>query len=344
MSDVVKVTIFDQTSPISQAGFGLPLVFVDDAEVEYQEVSEAADITGLSAGDMGYEMVSQIFSQEPNPNTVAVWGSDLAATEPDYDSITEALDYLALEHNDFYFLLFASRVEEDIEEAADWATANGKLFVTQPEITTSASDIVEMAGRIESSRVGIFAHNGGSAEEEQYFDASIVGRMAPTDAGSSTWKFKTLNGVSTATYSKTEINELLDGNVNSYERIMGVNITNEGKETSGGFLDIQRGKDWLKARIEESIYFLLQSQEKVAYDASGIAQVTSELQGVLKRGVAQGIIATDEAGEGMWSVSAPSRSEIADADIADRLLPDIKFVATVAGAVHNVEVEGVLQV
>jgi len=405
MSDVVTVTILDQTKPISKKGFGLPLVFDPTQEVEYKEVEGTDGLTTLTSGDMAYDMISRIFEQEPSPDEVAVlgenidegesvsaWSSETSYTtgdlvkptsenengryyeatadgtsgsdEPDwpttdeatvtdggvtwqetgFTSIQDALDYHNIEHGDFYFMNLADRTQSRIEETASWAGANEKLFITQPDISSTITEIETLAGNINSSRTGIFAHDGGSSGEDDYLDAAITGRMAPTDPGSATWKFKSLNGVASSTYKNTEVNTLLDANVNTYVTTMGVTMTNEGKETSGGFLDIQRGKDWLAARIEEAIFFLLYNSEKVSYDDPGIAQVVSKLKGVLKRGVRQDVIATNTEGIGLWTISAPSRSEIADNDIANRLLPDINFTAKVAGAVHNVEVEGVLQV
>ncbi|MCF8020867.1 MAG: DUF3383 domain-containing protein [Vallitaleaceae bacterium] len=341
MAKDVEVVILDQTKPISKKGFGLPLVFVPDTNVEYKEVEGTDGLTTLVSGDMGYEMVSAAFSQEPNPDEIAVYGVDIIAAG---STITDEMNDLLIEHSDFYFILLASRTQSDIEEMASWAGANGKLFITQPDITTDASAIVTMAETISSSRTGIFAHDGGIAVEEQYLDAAITGRMAPTDPGSSTWKFQNLNGVSVATYTNTDQNTLLDANVNSYVRRMGVDMTSEGKETGGGFLDIQRAKDWMKARIEESVFFLLYNSEKVPYDSPGIGLVVEKLKSVLKLAVRRKVIATDADGNGMWEVSVPTRNEIADNDIANRILPDIDFVATVAGAVHKVEIEGVLQV
>lgn len=341
MSKDVEVVIFDQTSPISKKGFGLPLVFVPDTDVEYKEVEGTDGLTTLVSGDMGYEMVSKMFEQEPSPQEVAVFGVDIATAGT---SITDELNDLVLEHNDFYFVLLASRVQADIEETASWTGANQKLFITQPDITETVANIETMAGNISSSRVGIFAHNGGSVDEDQYLDAAITGRIAPTDPGSSTWKFQGLNGVSVATYSNTDQNTLLDANVNSYVRRMGVDMTSEGKETSGGFLDIQRAKDWMKARIEEGIFFLLYNSEKVPYDNPGIGLVVSELKAVLKLAVRRKVIARNADGKGMWTVTVPTRDQIPDNDIANRILPDIDFEATVAGAVHKVQVEGVLKV
>jgi hypothetical protein len=46
----------------------------------------------------------------------------------------------------------------------------------------------------------------------------------------------------------------------------------------------------------------------------------------------------------MWSVTAPKRSEIAANAIANRVLPDVKFEFTLAGAIHSVTVRGVISV
>lgn len=341
MAKDVEVTIIDQTSPVSKRGFGLPLIFVPDTDVAYKEVEGTDGLSTLVSGDMGYEMVSKMFEQEPSPQEVAVYGVDLVASGT---TITDELNDLLLEHQDFYFVLLASRVQADIEETASWTGANQRLFVAQADITEDVATIETMASNISSSRAALYAHDGGSAGEDNYLDAAIVGRMAPTDPGSATWKFQGLNGVPVATYSNTDQNTLEDANVNTYVLRMGANMTTEGLETTGGYIDIQRSKDWMKARIEEAVFGLLYRSEKVPYDDIGIGLVVEKLKGVLKRAVGQGIIARDLDGNGLWSVDIPSRSEIADNDIANRILPDIDFEAVVAGAVHKVEVTGVLKV
>jgi len=341
MSDV-EVVISDQTQPLSRAGFGLPLVFDPTTDVAYAEVTETSEIpSALAAGDPAYEMIATALSQEPSPEKVAIYGVDVATAA---STITDELDAMHVEHNDWYFLLLASRTQADIEEAASWAGANEKLFVAQPDITETVSNITTIAGNIASSRTGLFAHDGGTDATDPYLDAGIVGRIAPLNPGQATWKFKTVNGIPVATYLNADVSTLHDSNVNTYVKKLGVLQTSEGKETTGGFLDIQRSKDWLKARIQENISFLLYNNEKVPYDASGIAQVVSKLKSVLQLAVRRGVIAVDKDGNGMYSVSYPNRSDIPDNTIANRLLPDINFEATVAGAVHDVKVNGVLKV
>jgi hypothetical protein len=64
----------------------------------------------------------------------------------------------------------------------------------------------------------------------------------------------------------------------------------------------------------------------------------------MQQATAQGIIARGADGNGMWSVTAPKRSEIAANTIAARVLPDVEFEFTLAGAIHSVVVRGVISV
>lgn len=264
--------------------------------------------------------------------------------ETGFTSISEALDALVVEENDWYFGLVASRDQGDIEEFASWIDANNKLGASQADISEKVSDIVTMAENINSSRFALYAHDGGSANEDQYMDAAIVGKIAPKKPGAVTWKFKSLNGVAASTYLNADLSTLLDDNVNSYIKTRGVTQTNEGLATDGSFLDIQRGKDWLTARMEEAVFFLLHNEDKVPFDNPGIAQIIGEVKGTLKLGVRNRVIAKDDNDKGMWSVTPVKREDIEDNAIANREIPDIPWEATIAGAVHNVTINGVLTV
>lgn len=338
---IVEVTLLDETGAVSQAGFGMPLVFDPMSDIEYQEVESAGDITGATSGDMVYEMVQTAFSQDLTPSKIAVHGVDLGVE----DDIGGALDDLKQDgFDDFYFLLLASREGTDIQDAGSWAGGNGKLFVSQPDINATIQEILDIKESLSSDRSVLYAHDGGNPEVDPYTDAAIVGRIAPVNPGGTTWKFKNLNGVPVATYSMTEVGQLADDNVNTYVKELGVLQTSDGKTTGGSYADIQRGKDWLSARIKESIGRLLITSEKVGYTDGGIAQVIAELKGVLKGAVNRQLIAKDDSGSGMFTIDIPARSDISANNIANRILPDINFEATIAGAIHNVEVTGVLKV
>lgn len=339
MADV-EVTIFDLTKPVTQKGFGLPLVFDITKNVPYTEVSESSEIpVELVSTDMSYKMIMACLAQSPAPEKVAVYGYQVGTK-----TITEALNELVVEQNNFYFLLLADRGDINIREAASWASANEKLFVCSTSPSDSVSAITTRAGLISTDRCAIYAHDGGVIDTDPLLDAAIVGRMAPVFPGASTWKFKGLNGVPVATYLNAETSQLHAAYVNTYWKVLGDLITSEGKETKGGYIDIRIAKDWLKAQLVENVTQLLHTAEKIPYDDTGIAMVGARVKEILRYAVTKGIIAKDLQGNGMWSLTLPKREDIPTNTRANRILPDINWEATIAGAVHQVKITGILKV
>ena len=98
--------------------------------------------------------------------------------------------------NDWYWLIYAPREQEtgDLTELATWVASAGKFTVLTNEPGEPAAIVTQMktaAAAMETSRVVLFAHT----EPSKYPDAALVGRMAPLQPGSATFKFKTLDGV-----------------------------------------------------------------------------------------------------------------------------------------------------
>ncbi len=252
--------------------------------------------------------------------------------------LSAALDQLIETNNDWYFLLTVEQDTAEITELSTWAAANKKLYFACPNDTVANTIILAVS--LLSDRTAIIYHDDPSS----YPDAAWVGRGAPEDPGSITWKFKTLDGIVPADVTTTEVNDLHDAYVNTYVQKYGVNQTSEGKVTSGEYIDVIRSQDWVEARIAEGISRLLFTTSKLPYDHRGIAMVVAEVESVLKLATDQGIIALDDDGNGIYEVTAPSRADIPAVQRAQRVLPDVDFSFTIGGAVHSVEVHGVIQV
>lgn len=166
--------------------------------------------------------------------------------------------------------------------------------------------------------------------------ASWLGLQLTTDPGSTTWKYKTLTNVSATSLTTGEI-AVADGkSCNTYTSVGGINITAEGVMASGEFIDVTRFVDWLEARIKENVYRALAVNPKIPYTNSGIQAIVAEVEGVLRQGIFNGGI----NGEEDYTVTAPLASEVDANDKASRLLPDIVFRATLAGAIHKVTITG----
>jgi hypothetical protein len=127
---------------------------------------------------------------------------------------------------------------------------------------------------------------------------------------------------------------------NTYTEVAGFNITNPGKVASGEFIDVVFGRDALQARIQEAVFAVLVSVRKVPYTDTGVDMVVAAVKGVLATFVTSGFLAADPAPV----VVAPKVKDVAQSDRANRLLPDVDFSATLAGAIQAVEISGRISV
>ena len=339
----VQVVITRETTPVTQAGFGLPLIVGAKGTTDYDDLGYSVcrnltDVAALAEGVTEtpvYQIAQKIFAQTPAPEKIAVAWVDMTTPETLIAGLTALM---AAGHNDWYFLLSESQKPADVDALAAFAAANGKLYFGS--MTDTAFEDLDDA-TLALDRAAILCHKDAAI---QYPAEAWVGRCAPELPGSITWKFKTPSGVSVSGYTPTEIDAIKDKHGNVVVSQGGILHTTEGTVLSGEFIDVIRSQDWVKARIAEGVFRLLATSPKVPYDDRGIAMVLAEVQGVMQQATAQGIIARDADGNGMWSVTAPKRSEIAANNIANRVLPDVKFEFTLAGAIHSVTVRGVISV
>lgn len=173
---------------------------------------------------------------------------------------------------------------------------------------------------------------------QDFIDAAFAGLLLPTDPGSETWAFKSVSGPSVDTLTPTQRTNALSYSVNVYTSIAGVNVSQFGTVSSGEYIDVVRGRDWLATRIAEDVFELLASAEKVPFTDSGIALVETAVRGVLQEGVNVGLLSPDPAPE----VTVPRAADVSATDKGNRLLPDVTFTATLAGAIHKATIEGTI--
>lgn len=341
MVQEVTVNVYDQTGAVSQKGFGLPLVFTPTKDVDYQEVTDTSEITGLVAGDLAYEKANVLLSQEPKVEKVALYGVDIATAGT---AIEDELDDLITNHNDWYWGIIASRDDVEITDFASWITSKEKIGAAQLDIAKTATEVETFMSGLENQRMIVCAHDGGVNTEDQYLAAGLVGRIAPLTPGSYTAKFKTINTVAATTYLDADVSTILDSNCNTYVSSMGEDYLSEGKLSDGSFIDTQVAKDWVAARYREGIFRLLKANEKIAFDDSGIAQIVSVIKSINQEAARMGIAAQDADGNYLMSVEYPRRVDVPDNDKANRVLSGLKTTITFAGAIHNAQVDFYLEI
>ncbi|WP_240676301.1 DUF3383 family protein [Bacillus albus] len=329
----VKVTITRQTKAVSQKGFGLPLILSTDKKLDYKEYTEIDGIgTDYGTNSATYKMASAILGQTPRPEKIAVHGVTYVAATGNPTELSAALNELVKKSNDFFYLHCSLQTDPVITELSKWINTQEKFYFASTVNKT-------LAKTLNSQNTVIMVHPA----PDTYPAAAWVGVCAPMQVGSYTWTFKTLNGITPADYDDAVIGEIETNNASTYITEGGVNITSKGVTTTGEYIDILQGQYYLKARMTENVFALLARLPKVPFTDAGIALVVAELEKTLKDGVKQGIIAKDAGDNPIYSIVAPNRAEVSANDRGKRTLPDLKWTATIAGAIENVAIVGELQ-
>ena len=170
----------------------------------------------------------------------------------------------------------------------------------------------------------------------QYPGIAWAGKCLPKDPGSITWKFKTLAGVDSVVLTTTEEKNIEAKKCNHYQTVSGIAITQQGYSSAGEFFDITRGLDFMRARLQEYIFGSLANADKIPFTDPGVGVVEADVRAVLKLCVGNGILAASPEP----TVTVPKVADVSTANKANRLLPDVLFDGTLAGAIHAVEVDG----
>lgn len=260
-------------------------------------------------------------------------------------TVTDDLDAIENVDSDWYALAYTDRTKAVVQAIAGWVESRTKIFGTASDDTTiintaAGADTTSIAALLNQAgyvRSFVMYHQDANSD---YPECAWFGRCLPTTPGSITWKFKTLNSISYSDLTSNQSMNARNKKANTYEFIGGVGITREGTMAQGEFIDIIRGIDWLTARIQEFVYALLVNSPKVPYTDAGIAAVEAEVRRALDLGVSNSFIAEDPE----YTVTVPRASAVSPADKAARILRNVDFTATLAGAIHAVDINGIVSV
>ena len=344
ISDIVDVQIELVGSSVSQASFAIPLILGDSTVLtgrteRYSSLTAMTD-DGWAGTEDEYKIAEKVFAQSIRPQYVVV-GKKVA---PDTD-YADTLDVVLNERSDWYGILCENHTEPEVLAIAAWAEANKKIYATSSadtEIkdTTLSVDTGSIAKQLQVlgyQRTLLF-YSATAATE--WIEAAFLGKLLPKTVGSYTGKFKTLAGITVDSLTDSEFANILEKEANAYASIGGVSMTANGVMVAGApyFFDTVVIIDWTKARISERVFGVFTSVDKIPYTDAGVASVEGEIKAVLKQGVANGAFADDPAP----TTSVPRVADVSAVDKANRHLPDMKFTAYLAGAIHSVRIDGVL--
>ena len=327
----VTVTI-DIKKPSALIGLGTPLILTNKAgESTYKEY---LDLDGIkeALGDKsdGYKLAKQVFDQgDERPDKIAVATYSTTSEKP-ITAVSVLENYF---YNDWYFVMLDTGAATDYKEISDVVEA--KALKVAAHIVDNAQDLeILKAGKYD--RTFVFQHDKIS----EFLHVALIGQVGSQPVGSVTWKFKTLKFATPQELTPTQLNDIHTNGGIAYVTKAGIDQTSEGKMISGEYIDVIHGKDWIKLNIEQQVQYLLSTNPKIPYTDSGIAQIEGAVRTVLEIAGQNGIIATDDAGQYLYTITTKGRNEVLASDRAERKYNGLSFSFELAGAIHEAEIHG----
>lgn len=242
----------------------------------------------------------------------------------------------------WYMLSIDSHADVDVLAVAAYIEG---IKATSPKFyvfSSAASDIKTSATTDIFSLVKALSYTHTayiySGMATSFAECGLVGRFAPEQAGSNIWEQKTIVGLTVDTLTPDEISYIHGKNGATYENVGSVDVVIGGKCADGGWIDESIFVDWLKSRIQESVWALLVNTRKIGYTSAGAAAIEGAMRSVMAEGIQVGGLADDPAPV----VTVPNVLNLSSAQRATRTLPDVTFTARLAGAIRATTISGVV--
>lgn len=351
ISQVVEVYISRETAQIDTASFDIPLLLVNLPDIVDNTdpdlpVTSPADVsnrvqvfTSLSAVGVafGTTSVAYAMTQKLLGNAIRPV-SFMIGVKNSIETYTEALNSVLETNSSWYMLAIDSKSRSNIEEVAAIIQAQYKMFAA------STSDVA-VADDTSSTDLGTFLQETGydktflvyhEMADAQHPEVAWMGGQLPEVPGSNTWAFKGGAGVTVSKLTATQIAALDKKNVNYYTRLGGVNMFRNGCTSQGEWIDVMILIDWIRARIQEQVFFRFATKKKIPFTQAGALMIEAEIRSVLSQGVANGGIAADPS----YEVISPDVLNVPEVQRNQRVLGDFTFRARLAGAVHKAVIRG----
>lgn len=209
-------------------------------------------------------------------------------------------------------------------------------------VTTTIDPTTDLGAELKALALDRTALIFTKAADTEFPEAAWGGKVLPFDPGTVTWAFQTLALVTVDTLTDAEKAKAIANNVNTYTELGGQNLTQNGTMASGRFIDVRRGVDFLVARIGERVFGTIVSAPKIPYTDAGITIIDSDVRAVLDGNTVgeTPLLASDPAP----TTTVPLAAAVDTQDKADRILRNVNFTATLAGAIHKAIIRGTVSV
>lgn len=327
LNSIVKVSITKTTITLQTRNFN-KAVFVYEHTAFAGDIKEYTSIEAVlvdfAIDTPAYKFASGAFAQDVQPSSILI-GKKLAS-----ESWVDNLTKLNRNEKQWFFYLPYSLAEADIADVSTMIGLLDKAMIV-PHAGTSDIAIAEAIKDGLYPRVIAVAYG---VNDKAKFLGGLWARCGLATVGSSIWAYKQIKGLLPTTYSEADELALKEAQSNIFTSIAGVNVTyGDFKTGIGEYFDVDIGVVWLKARLQESVFLVFLSNEKVAYRNDGVAAIETAVKIVLDEAVKNGLLTDDPAPK----TKVPDVNTLTPQQRDSRILPSVEFNGQLAGAIQYVD-------
>src|SRR3990172_2083527 len=317
--------------------------FTSDASATAAEISLGlVTAIGVVAGITVTDLIGSFTVEVTTPGTewsITVSSNLVKVDTASTETWVEALEAVEADNDTWYAVVAETQVLAEQEALSDAIQAREKIYglssADTVAPTTGTTDIGAVLNAKSAARTfGVYLPTAAT----QFPEAAWIGSQLAVTPGNNDWDFKRANGVTVSKLTNTQVTNLKNKSWNYYRAKAGVNIFQNGDMFDGKPIDVQVGKDWLKARLQESIYFRIINVLKIPMTDSGLLIVENEIRSVLSQAEANLLI------DSGWSVQTPPVASIPENLRTARAAGVFVIRARLQGSVRFVDLEVFLSV
>lgn len=341
INSVVEITISRAAASVTTASFGTIMLVTESAVLtgRYLEITDPKDLldAGYTDTSTAYKKASIVLSQSPKVSSMLVGRKDALET------FAEALNAIQSANKDWYTLLIGATADADILACGQWveqaSTRKEFYYLTHDPKCVDGEDDTDILSQMKALNYDRSLGNY-SPVSGKYLDAAFAGRFKVFAPGTANPKFLDFAGIAVDDIDVATGNILEAKNGNYYTKIGDDPSYSDGWVSSGEYIDIINGIDWIEFRASVDVFSALkvasQTGSKIPYTDKGVVVLESAVSAVLKTAVESQILAEDPA-------PVVNTRPVSEQDPSDKLVRKyvgLSFDGTLARAVNYVGIKG----
>lgn len=348
LNEIVKISIQRATSQVSVSDLNTVLILVrheiaDDRAVTFSSLDELTDY-GFTNTDSAYQAAQLIFSQNPKLDKVIV-GNVLI------DETWElGLQEVMAADDQWLTVICETRDPSEQLALAKFVETTNKIYLTcyQPvfdaECNCLENDAID--SEIDTDIGSLITANNlertwafYKGDNSVFPEAAMIGTFAPAEAGTETVLYKQIKGIVADNIGTQAKKVLEDKSYTFFTTVHKKDITmGSSKVGFGEWVDVMYAVCWLDVRLSERLFGVVLNSGKIPYTNKGLEKLATEVRAVLAEARDIGILADDSP----IVVRVPDATALSSAKRNSRVADGITFEARLAGAIHKVQINGVV--